>query len=347
MWKILAILFLVFAIIFIACFFLLKDSNKLLAFSSLISILISAFAFAYDVFTITTPPTPLESTASLETTDEVWKKIESLIILDDYDGVIELAKEHHLLEEEEMLNIQGIMYSNGFFYEQDFEKAIKYFKAASVFGSDKSYSNWFLAAYTYDRTNSVEDSTLNFKETFDLIKYAESNNNLFINQILTDAIFYINDTAISNAYEYWHKLNYDDKNQLLSKFVIKYDSIPYLHCLDYKYYTIDNEQIVKISKLQERYIPINIYQSFMPYSSYCLFDSIYINVPVAGEYEIGTTFEYNPEYVDEFGNVCFWEDTDELYYGDNAPEDTDDYRWVIYDHSKENSERIFRKQIKE
>ena len=56
-------------------------------------------------------------------------------------------------------------------------------------------------------------------------------------------------------------------------------------------------------------------------------------------------YDYPSTYIDENGNEQYWEDTEEIFYGEIPPEDTEDTRWMINGYD-ENGGRKFRKQIK-
>ena len=99
---------------------------------------------------------------------------------------------------------------------------------------------------------------------------------------------------------------------------------------------------------EERTIPISIYVGESP-SKYTILDDIEV-IPTSSNSSatVTGTFEYETSYIDENGDLKFWIDTDNFFYGDNPPKDTEDSRWVIqgYEDGKYD-ERKFRQQVKQ
>lgn len=56
-------------------------------------------------------------------------------------------------------------------------------------------------------------------------------------------------------------------------------------------------------------------------------------------------FEYETCYYDEVGEIKLWEDAEGFYYGDAAPKETEDCRWIIAGY--EGERKKYHKQIKE
>lgn len=284
-----------------------------------------------------------------ERKSDPWTNIKINLIIGNYEKVIKIAELNDLLETEDMLNIIGVMYANGYFYEQDYDKAIDYFHAATCLGKSKNtYINLLIVSYIADLKELEEGSAFPYSRTIEAFSIGQKNNNKDLNEILQIMIAVNKDIRsidIKDGYEYFNNLSDYEQKEILDSISAKYKDIKILQCekLDY-YYDDDGELRAMCAKIVEKVIPIIIFITIP--NEYCLMDEFTIISETNPESYISAEFEYSPIYYDEKGEPHFWIDTDEYFNGDIPPADADNYRWVISSIDEKNqNQRIFRKQI--
>ena len=104
---------------------------------------------------------------------------------------------------------------------------------------------------------------------------------------------------------------------------------------------LDVEAIVV--QMIERELPIRVMKGIYP-DTYETFYGESIEQAAENAIDIAV-YDYPSTYIDENGNEQYWKDTEEIFYGEIPPEDTEDTRWMINGYD-ENGGRKFRKQIK-
>ena len=288
--------------------------------------------------------------------ESVWKAIEACYKINDYERMFQIAEENQLMESEEILNLIGVLYAQGIFYERDYEKAIKYLEAASTYGTlEQTFINLWLVSYVTDRQELKETNP--YKNTINALKIAEKYNNTILNDMLTLAISVKFGEIVENGYEYvWH-MDLQKQTALFDSFCVQSSTYRYYVCTDYEYTAdiYENEEagvteysnvVAYARRIEEWEVPIFIFVRGCP-SGYQLFDDV-MEYPLAStEHTVTAEFEYESSWQDEEGNTYFWTDTDEFFVGNEPPECDEDHRWHISGYDYEAGGRRFRLQVKE
>ena len=140
-----------------------------------------------------------------------------------------------------------------------------------------------------------------------------------------------------------------ERNQFFDSFKVLAGEYKYFVSTEYDYYRDEENNLIAIAScIEERSVPIRVYENASP-SVYTIFEDIVVPSEMVGEQEEVTgVFEYETSYLDEEGKICLWLETDEIYYGNEPPADTENSRWVIMEYEKgKYQERRFRKQVKQ
>ena len=83
-------------------------------------------------------------------------------------------------------------------------------------------------------------------------------------------------------------------------------------------------------------------------SKYIVLDDVEVVAHSNEPVETTGVFEYETCYTDDKGNTRLWMDTEEIYCGNEPPEDTENSRWVIMGcEDGKYDERRFKKQVKQ
>lgn len=298
-----------------------------------------------------------EETSIQKTSEEVWKSIEVNFKLNNYEHMLEIAEENKLMESEKMLNILGIMYAQGIYYERDYDKALMCLKAAAAYGElESTFINLWLASYVAD-IEAAENSDISYNNCIEALKIAEKHQNHYLNEMLKMGIYLSFGERVEDGYSYVKKLFGKDKKDFLKLFYQKCKTLKYLMVTDYDYYTdatkdlstgeIEYDNVVAMAHTIEEWdVPVYIFVADSP-SEYEIFEDLTL-VPFKPLKHIVTgKFEYETSYLNEDGNTCFWKDTDEIFYGNEPPETDENSRWMIMSYDDQNQVRKYRKQVKE
>ena len=285
--------------------------------------------------------------------DDVWNDIEVSMRIGNYDGVLEKAEQNHLLETEEMLNLQGIMFANGLGNDGDgdLDQAIQYFQAACIRKkSAESFRNLLLASLSADLAEITEENgeTAWMEHTAEAFRFGESNEIPESEKLLWERI-YLSDVTVpdgENLYDYFWSL--ENWPQILREGVFELSPYRYLVASNYDYIVSKNEDgeaeiEAIVTQIVEKELPIHIMRGTYPDTYVTFYGDTIEQVPL-NAIDVAV-FDYPSTYIDENGNEQYWKDTEEFYYGEIPPEDTEDTRWMINGYD-ENGGRKFRKQIK-
>ena len=303
---------------------------------------------------------PLETAG---TKDDVLEEIRQDMTLGNYDGALERAEQYGLTETEEILNLQGILYAAGLGREVDLEQAIRYFEAACLQGQDStgadsdtqravSFRNLFLAALCADLEDMAEEGTeasVQMPHTAEALRFGELLGNKEAERILQERMFAVRGVlpeAGENIFDsFWEMEN---RPEILKEGIVEQEPYRYLVASDYDYIItqyengeVDVEAIVV--QMIERELPIRVMKGIYP-DTYETFYGESIEQAAENAIDIAV-YDYPSTYIDENGNEQYWKDTEEIFYGEIPPEDTEDTRWMINGYD-ENGGRKFRKQIK-
>lgn len=332
--------------------YLITKRKKLATVFCIIILLLSSVA----VYIINTKEVNNKDNGMQATTEEIWKLIEVNYKIGNYERMIQIAEENQLMESEEMLNVLGVMYAQGIYYEQDFEKALAYLDAAAIYGNlENTFINLWLVSYMTDwqKKENINNPYSNCIRALDI---AEKHNNNLLNNMLTIGISLNFDESVENGYEYVKLLSAEDKQILFNAFYQQVGTIKYIVCTEYHYYADVSKNLVSgiteysnivamPHKLEEWEVPIYIFVGGCP-ANFVLFEDIALSPFASSEHTVTDTFEYETSYIDERGNTCYWIDTDEIFYGDVPPETDENSRWVIMGYGNTYTERRFKLQIK-
>ena len=303
---------------------------------------------------------PLETVG---TKKDILEEIRQDMTLGNYDGALERAEQYGLTETEEILNLQGILYAAGLGREVDLEQAIRYFEAACLQGQDStgadsdtqravSFRNLFLAALCADLEDMAEEGTeasVQMPHTAEALRFGELLGNKEAERILQERMFAVRGVlpeAGENIFDsFWEMEN---RPEILKEGIVEQEPYRYLVASDYDYIItqyengeVDVEAIVV--QMIERELPIRVMKGIYP-DTYETFYGESIEQAAENAIEIAV-YDYPSTYIDENGNEQYWKDTEEIFYGEIPPEDTEDTRWMINGYD-ENGGRKFRKQIK-
>lgn len=284
--------------------------------------------------------------------DDVWNDIEVSMMIGNYDGVLEKAEQNHLLETEEMLNLQGIMYANGLGKDGDLDQAIQYFQAACVRNkSAESFRNLLLASLSADLADITEENgaTAGMEYTAEAFRFGERNEIPESEKLLRERLYMSGETVPDEGediYDYFWNL--ENWPQVLREGVFELTPYRYLVASNYDYIISENEDgeaeiEAIVTQMVEKELPIHIMCGTYP-DAYVTFYGDKIDQIPYNAVDIAV-YDYPSTYIDENGNEQYWKDTEEFYYGEIPPEDTEDTRWMINGYD-ENGGRKFRKQIK-
>ena len=291
--------------------------------------------------------------SSIGESDDVWNDIEVSMRIGNYDGVLEKAEQNHLLETEEMLNLQGIMFANGLENDGDgdLDQAIQYFQAACIRKkSAESFRNLLLASLSADLAEITEENgeTAWMEHTAEAFRFGESNEIPESEKLLWERI-YLSDVTVpdgENLYDYFWSL--ENWPQILREGVFELSPYRYLVASNYDYLVSKNEDgeaeiEAIVTQIVEKELPIHIMRGSYP-DAYVTFYGDKIEQVPLNAIDIAV-YDYPSTYIDENGNEQYWKDTEEIFYGEIPPEDTEDTRWMINAYD-ETGGRKFRKQIK-
>lgn len=303
---------------------------------------------------------PLETVG---TKKDILEEIRQDMTLGNYDGALERAEQYGLTETEEILNLQGILYAAGLGREVDLEQAIRYFEAACLQGQDStgadsdtqravSFRNLFLAALCADLEDMAEEGTeasVQMPHTAEALRFGELLGNKEAERILQERMFAVRGVlpeAGENIFDsFWEMEN---RPEILKEGIVEQEPYRYLVASDYDYIItqyengeVDVEAIVV--QMIERELPIRVMKGIYP-DTYETFYGESIEQAAENAIDIAV-YDYPSTYIDENGNEQYWKDTEEIFYGEIPPEDTEDTRWMINGYD-ENGGRKFRKQIK-
>lgn len=303
---------------------------------------------------------PLETA---RTKDDVLEEIRQDMTLGNYDGALERAERYGLTETEEILNLRGILYAAGLGREVDLEQAIRYFEAACLQGQNStgtdsstqravSFRNLFLAALCADLEDMAEEgaeASVQMPHTAEALRIGELLENKEAERILQERMFAVRGVlpeAGENIFDSFWEL--DNRSEIMKDGILDLEPSRYLVASDYDYIItqyengeVDVEAIVV--QMIERELPIRVMKGIYP-DTYETFYGESIEQAAENAIDIAV-YDYPSTYIDENGNEQYWKDTEEFYYGEIPPEDTEDTRWMINGYD-ENGGRKFRKQIK-
>ena len=140
----------------------------------------------------------------------------------------------------------------------------------------------------------------------------------------------------------------ENRPEILKDGIVEQEPYRYLVASDYDYIITqyENGEVgveAVVVQIIERELPIRVMRGIYP-DSYETFYGESIERAAENAVDIAV-YDYPSTYIDENGNEQYWKDTEEFYYGEIPPEDTEDTRWMINGYD-ENGGRKFRKQIK-
>lgn len=249
----------------------------------------------------------------------------------NYEHMLETAEIKHVMDSEIMLNVLGIMYAQGIYYEQSYEKAIESFNAATEYGNlESSFTNLWLASYFADLNNLNNDTS--YSNSMHAIKVSEKHQNYSINEMLKAGISIRFNETVENGYEYIKKLTYKKRQYFFELFDPQVDSVKYI----YK---------ITSTEMEERELPVYLFRFFWPDNNYIAFDSISLSPASSTNYKVTGHFKYEASYKDINGNTYFWVDTDEYYYGEVPPDTDENSRWIIDGYDRSQNVRIYKLQV--
>lgn len=288
--------------------------------------------------------------------EEVWKRIEINYRLGNYKDMLQLAETYQLMNSETMLNVIGVMHAQGMYYEQSYEEALPYLEAAAVYGeSDNTFVNLWLVSFLLDKKESKDGHDSRYDHCIEALRCAEKHGNGVLNEKMKSAIAETMGKEVENAYEYVRRLPYKEKKELFDQFDLQIGGTKYIVCVNWAY-RIEKEEDPETGELvrcdaevipykwEERELPVYLMRQVRPFQ-FVLFGDITLSPFLSQEYTVTATFEYEINYTDAEGNIHYWVDTDEVYYGDVPPETDGDSRWII--DSIEENKRKYRLQVKE
>lgn len=288
--------------------------------------------------------------------EEVWKQIEVNYRIGNYKDMLQLAEDYQLINSENMLNVIGVMYAQGIYYEQSYEKALSYLEAAAVYGdSDNTFINLWLVSFLLDKQESKNGHDSGYAHCIEALRCAEEHGNGVLNEKMRSSIAENMGKEVENAYEYVRHLPYKEKKELFDQFDLQVDEVRYLACVNWAY-RVEREEDPETGELiyrdvkaipfkwEERELPVYLLRCARPFQ-FVLFEDITLYPFLSQEYTVTATFEYETNYTDAEGNIHYWIDTDEVYYGEEPPETDGDSRWII--DSIEDDKRKYRLQVKE
>ena len=303
---------------------------------------------------------PLETAG---TKKDALEEIRQDMSLGNYDGALEKAEQYGLTETEEILNLQGILYAAGLGREVDLEQAIRYFEAACLQGQDStgkdsdtqravSFRNLFLAALSADLEDMAEEgaeASVQMPHTAEALRFGELLGNQEAERILQERMFAVRGIlpeAGENIFDSFWEL--ENRPEILKDGIVEQEPYRYLVASDYDYIITqyENGEVgveAVVVQIIERELPIRVMRGIYP-DSYETFYGESIERAAENAVDIAV-YDYPSTYIDENGNEQYWKDTEEFYYGEIPPEDTEDTRWMINGYD-ENGGRKFRKQIK-
>ena len=282
--------------------------------------------------------------------DDVWKDIEVSMIVGNYDGALKKAEKYGLMETDEILNLQGVIYANGLGRNTDLERAIRYFEAACIrSGSAVSFRNLLLAALSADLAEMAEGASAQMPHTADAFRFGERKKIPEADRILVDRVYVTEGVILEereNIYDYFWSLN--NWTEILKDGVLELTPYRYLVASNYDYIITEyenGEKDVQAIAVQiiEKEIPIRVMRGSYP-DAYVTFYSDTLERTSSNAIDIAV-YDYPTTYIDADGNEQYWQDTDDIYHGEIPPPDTDDSRWMINGFD-ENGIREFKKQIK-
>lgn len=334
-------------------FFEVKEKRGVAISIAVIVTLVSTAILLY----INMQDSSIEDVSSQQEADfSIWNEIEVNYKLNNYPKMFQIAEENHLMESEEMLNIIGVMYAQGIYYEQDYEQAIRYFEAALTYGElEKTYNNLCLASYIADRQDFEEKDS--YRLTLKALQAAEEKKIKSINEWLVAAISSEQGEIVEDGYEYVRKMTTQQQNALFNSICVEVGTYRYYVCTEYEYFdetsfdeetgiTVHSNVVAEAKTIEERELPKSVY-SYGFLSNFQLFDDVLLYANRSEGYIVTEVFEYEPQYLDDSGNLCFWVDTEEYFTGDIPPEIDEDSRWFISGYDSTVGKRIYRLQVKE
>lgn len=284
-----------------------------------------------------------------ELDEKVLENIQVYMTLGEYDQLIEYAKKENILESEELLNIQGIMYANGLGIDRDMETAMKYFKAAAARGSDvNSYRNLLLASVVADINNLEKDSSAGMQNTLEAFAICQKNDVTEMENMIADLARMSGEEPGGEKAGYEFLESCENKNDLLrAGFAYIGDDLYYV--TDNYSYIVSGEGDELAAEAEAAHViqykrPLYIMRAY-PSQYVSFYDEGFFDAVVGDAVKIDE-FDVPSCYVNE-GNqtVKVWDETDETVTGDTKPKDSDNVMWVYWGLN-DNGEKIYKKRIK-
>ena len=221
---------------------------------------------------------------------------------EEYAKVIDLVETYDLMYTEEMMNVMGVMYANGFYYEQNYEKAIQYFKAAAEYGErDETFLNLWLASYEADK--AIDDELFPYDNTYEAVLVGQKKNNIKLCEFLkSNAQIYSNE-GVEDGYEFINQMSEDERNDFFDIFSISMGEHSYRVCTAYDYYIDENGGLFAVPRcIEERRIETRINVKGNP-SEYVVFDDMNVPVYSSEESEVVNVYEFETSYIDDNGDM--------------------------------------------
>ena len=189
------------------------------------------------------------------------------------------------------------------------------------------------------------------------MQIAEKHKNHSLDEMLKTGIYVSFNEKVDDGYSYVKNLSNQDRKEFFRIFHCEYKTLKFIVVTDYHYRADvttnlstgekEYDNIVAMPHtLQEWEVPVYLFVAGSP-MEYELFDDLSFYPNTSQKPIVTEEFEYETSYLDEEGNIGYWKDTDEIFYGNEPPEADEKSRWVIMGYDGIDSERRYRKQIKE
>jgi hypothetical protein len=191
--------------------------------------------------------------------DEAWKNIKICWLTERYNQVIDIAETFNLLNTEEMLNIHGVMYANGFYYEKDNETAIKYFTAAVEHGEKIStFENLLLISHITDQYDlMINNPFLPFSNTFNAFEIVNNNDIEELSSLLLSVTFSYHGTNPKECLQYIRGLENTEIIEIFNRLRFKVGEEKYKVAMDFRHYVDENGELkAEATRIEERALPI-------------------------------------------------------------------------------------------
>lgn len=260
---------------------------------------------------------------------------------EEYEKVIAEAYKNNILKTEFILNIFGVMYAKGLYFDRDIDEAISCFKyAVEICDLDYTISNLFVVSYLKD----LQTGNLDYSHSNEALNAALwRKDKILINRLLNKSDI--------EGYNLILNMTKSQQEEFYKSLIIKAKVHKIIVCTEYDYCAdveiINGKTVYKNlraigKRFEERSIPIYIKRRNFPLFKLCDKE---IEFTINGAYKTTAIWEYKSTYVGDDGRKHLWKDSENYYYGEEPPEKTEYSRWIIY--GIVDGKRRFMEQVKE